>query len=205
MDPTPTSDDDWLADAPHTAVATVDRRRPPPDPTEAVAGDAQAYALIDWLRANPVISWHSSTVRDWCRRNGLPTKGPPLAEFMDRVRRLFADAHAEHPREVVARLITSAEDVRLHAMAGSEPDLGTALGCLKLQADLLLPKRVAVAHAFLTPPSEGGKVAAADISRLPSAQLEALAKSARDREAAARRTADAAMRAAVPDEDDDDA
>jgi hypothetical protein len=209
MNPTPTDDGDWLNPyaTPATALATVERldsRRPPPvDHAEELAGDAQAYALIEFIRANPVISWHSTCARDWCRRHGLPTKGAAHADFMARVRQLFADSAAEQTREVIARLVTSAEDIRLHAMAGAEPDLPTALGCLRLQSDLLVPKKLAVAHAFLTPPTEAGRIAA-DINRLTAAELEALAKRARDRETERRRTAEAAARAAVAAEVDDE-
>jgi hypothetical protein len=176
----------WPADALLPA-----RYEPPPIDDR----DKLALDFIAWLRLNPHISWHSPICRQWATAHGVV--GSEWRGFLDRVRCLFADAHQEHTREVVARLVSAAEDLRTQALSQfPEPDLKAAVAAIKIQADLLVPRQHVVGVGVLAPPT-AATTTIDDLNRMSSEQLEALAAKRRQREAFVRNAVEAHKRAAA--------
>ncbi len=145
-----TPDDDIFAPdppAPPSAdkVATLASYDPTrPMPGEEAAGVSLAAAkVVQWLADTPWASWHTPALRTWAKEHGWPVGTKWYQDVLAEARRLIVAAHSESLRECAARLVSTSERIREQAMMAGE--LAVAAACVKIQSDILLPKRAEVA------------------------------------------------------------
>jgi hypothetical protein len=123
----------------HTPRAIIDHRLAD---EESTGIDAAAARVVSWLEREPWRSWHSPALVAWGRALGWPVGSPWWRAVLRQARAAIQSATQESAGEAAARLILSAETAREQAMAAG--DLKTALIAVKIQADILLTKRVEV-------------------------------------------------------------